>query len=62
VATWLSVEEVCAELGVGRSTFADWRVKGTAPRCKRMPNGRVIVRRDWLDEWFEQLPEAGVAA
>jgi predicted site-specific integrase-resolvase len=55
---WLTIDNVCDELGVARSTLSDWRVKGHAPRCKRLPNGRVIVRRDWLDEWLESLPEA----
>ena len=49
----LTLAEVCAELRIERSTFYDWRAKGRAPRCCKLPNGELrIVRRD-LDEWFE---------
>jgi predicted DNA-binding transcriptional regulator AlpA len=49
----LTLAEVCAELRIERSTFYDWRVKGRAPKCSKLPNGELrIVRRD-LDEWFE---------
>jgi len=45
--------EVCAELKITRSTFYDWRAKGRAPRCSKLPNGEVhVVRRD-LDAWYE---------
>jgi predicted DNA-binding transcriptional regulator AlpA len=49
----LTLAEVCAELRVERSTFYDWRAKGRAPKCSKLPNGELrILRRD-LDEWFE---------
>jgi predicted DNA-binding transcriptional regulator AlpA len=49
----LKLAEVCAELRIERSTFYDWRAKGRAPKCSKLPNGELrIVRRD-LDEWFE---------
>jgi excisionase family DNA binding protein len=49
----LTLTEVCAELKITRSTFYDWRAKGRAPRCRKLPNGEVrIVRRD-LDAWYE---------
>jgi excisionase family DNA binding protein len=49
----LTITEVCTELKITRSTFYDWRAKGRAPRCNKLPNGEVrIVRRD-LDAWFE---------
>ena len=44
---------MCKELRIERSTFYDWRAKGRAPKCSKLPNGELrIVRRD-LDEWFE---------
>lgn len=52
-STLLTVEQLCAELRISRSTFYDWRAKGRAPRCMKLPNGEIrIIRRD-LDEWFE---------
>jgi len=49
----LTLAEVCAELRIERSTFYDWRAKGRAPSCSKLPNGELrIVRRD-LDAWFE---------
>ena len=49
----LTLAEVCAELRIERSTFYDWRAKGRAPKCSKLPNGELrILRRD-LDEWFE---------
>jgi predicted DNA-binding transcriptional regulator AlpA len=49
----LTLAQVCAELRIERSTFYDWRAKGRAPKCSKLPNGELrIVRRD-LDEWFE---------
>lgn len=49
----LTLAQVCAELKIERSTFYEWRAKGRAPACSKLPNGELrIVRRD-LDAWFE---------
>jgi excisionase family DNA binding protein len=49
----LTLAEVCEELKITRSTFYDWRAKGRAPVCSKLPNGEVrIVRRD-LDAWYK---------
>ena len=29
----LTIAEVCADLGVSRRTFYEWRAKGKAPKC-----------------------------
>jgi excisionase family DNA binding protein len=54
----LSVAEVCAELGISRSTFYDWRAKGKAPHCFKLPNGDLRVRRSDFDKWLSSLEEA----
>ena len=54
----ITVEEVCAELGVARSTFYDWRAKGRAPRCLKLPNGELRIRRSDLERWLESCEEA----
>jgi len=54
----LTVADVCAELNVAKSTFYDWRAKGTAPRCIRLPNGDLRIRRSELDRWMDDREEA----
>lgn len=48
----LTVDELCAELRVSRSTFYDWRQKGRAPRCVKLPNGSLRIRRSDLENWL----------
>ena len=54
----LTVAEFCAELGIARSTFNDWRAKGTGPRCIKIPNGALRIRRTELDRWLNAREEA----
>ncbi|SFQ66822.1 DNA binding domain-containing protein, excisionase family [Amycolatopsis arida] len=54
IRNYLSIAEVCAELDIARSTFNDWRTKGRAPRCIKLPNGSIRIRRADLDAWVEQ--------
>jgi len=51
----LTVAEVCAELGIARSTFYDWRQARKAPRCIRLPNGDLRVRECDLEDWLDGL-------
>lgn len=53
----LTVAEVCAELKISRSTFYEWRAKGLAPKCTKIPNGGLRILRSDLDEWWNSLPE-----
>ncbi|HEY1324194.1 MAG TPA: helix-turn-helix domain-containing protein [Streptosporangiaceae bacterium] len=51
---WLTVDEVCAELRIGRRTFERWRTLGVAPRATRPTrNGPLKIKRSWLEEWAE---------
>ncbi|MFH9211454.1 helix-turn-helix domain-containing protein [Streptomyces anulatus] len=54
----LKLREVCEELHVSRSTFYDWRQKGRAPRCIKLPNGDLRVRRGDLDNWLDDHEDA----
>ena len=54
----LTLAEVCEELGVSRSTFYEWRAKGRAPRCIKLPNGEIRVRRGEFERWLEAREEA----
>lgn len=49
----LTLAEVCAELNVSRSTFYAWRATRQAPRCIKLPNGAIRVRRSDLDDWLQ---------
>jgi excisionase family DNA binding protein len=55
--TQLTIAQVCEELNVSRSTFYDWRAKGKAPRCLKLPNGEIRVRRNELDRWLANCEE-----
>lgn len=54
----VTIAELCAELKISRSTFYDWRAKGRAPRCLKLPNGDLRIRRADLDAWLDTRAEA----
>jgi excisionase family DNA binding protein len=54
----LTIADLCDELGVARSTFYDWRAAKKAPRCIKLPNGEIRIRRADLERWLEDLEEA----
>ena len=53
----LTIAQLCAELGIARSTFYDWRAKGAAPRCMKLPHGELRIRRTDLDAWLTTLED-----
>jgi predicted DNA-binding transcriptional regulator AlpA len=53
----LTIVEFCEEIGIGRSTFYDWRAKRRAPRCIKLPNGELRIRRSEYERWLEALEE-----
>jgi predicted DNA-binding transcriptional regulator AlpA len=54
----LTIEDVCADLEISRSTFYDWKAKGKGPRCMRLPNGSIRIRRNDYVSWLETLEVA----
>lgn len=54
----LTITAFCEELDVARSTFYDWRAKGSAPRCIKLPNGEIRIRRQDLERWLDTCEEA----
>ncbi|WP_420712097.1 helix-turn-helix transcriptional regulator [Streptomyces sp. NRRL F-5650] len=54
----LTVDDVCDELGISRSTFYDWRQKGRGPRCIRLPNGSLRIRRSDFENWLSDCEDA----
>ncbi|GAB1821063.1 helix-turn-helix transcriptional regulator [Herbidospora sp. RD11066] len=49
----LTLVDLCEELQISRSTFYDWRAKGRAPKCLKLPNGDLRIRRADLDRWLD---------
>jgi excisionase family DNA binding protein len=56
--TRLTIAEVCEDLGISRSTFYEWRTKGRAPRCIKLPNGDIRINRADYERWLRTLEEA----
>jgi excisionase family DNA binding protein len=54
----LTISEVCADLGISRRTFYEWRAKGRAPRCITLPNGSLRIRRSEYQRWLASREEA----
>jgi predicted DNA-binding transcriptional regulator AlpA len=54
----LTIPQICSELQIAPSTFYDWRAKGTGPRCIKLPNGQIRVRRTDLDAWLDAREDA----
>jgi excisionase family DNA binding protein len=54
----LTIAEICADLGISRRTFYEWRAKGTAPKCIPLPNGELRVRRAEYERWLEAREDA----
>ena len=53
----LTIAQLCNELGISRSTFYEWRAKGRAPRCIKLPNGEIRIRRTEFERWLDSLEE-----
>ena len=56
--TRLTIAEICVDLGISRSTFYEWRAKGRAPRCIKLPNGDIRISRAEYERWLITLEEA----
>jgi predicted DNA-binding transcriptional regulator AlpA len=54
----LTAYQVCTELSISRSTFHFWRQTGKAPRCIKLPNGEMRIRREDLDAWLAAREES----
>jgi predicted DNA-binding transcriptional regulator AlpA len=59
----LTVAEILAELGgpehpLSRRTWQEWRAKGTGPKCVKLPNGELRVRRAEYERWLTEREAA----
>lgn len=54
----LTVEDICTDLGIARRTFYEWRAKQRAPKCIRLPNGDLRIRRSEYQRWLDSREDA----
>ncbi|MFF8943102.1 helix-turn-helix transcriptional regulator [Streptomyces sp. NPDC014864] len=54
----LTLAEICQDLKISRSTFYDWRAKGRAPRCIKLPNGDIRIRRSDYEHWLDEREDS----
>ncbi len=54
----LTVDDICEDLGISRRTFYEWRAHGTGPKCIKLPNGQLRVRRADYERWLEKREAA----
>lgn len=55
----LTVDQILEDLGdVSRRTFYEWRAKGTGPKCVKLPNGELRVRRTEYERWLAEREAA----
>jgi len=59
-STRLTIADICADLGISRSTFYEWRTKGRGPRCIKLPNGDIRVNRAEYERWLTTLEEVAL--
>ena len=62
-ADLMTIAEVCAELRdddgkpLSRATFYRWRTIGKAPKCLKLPNGQIRIRRTSFDRFLASCDE-----
>lgn len=49
----LTLVEALAEIRMSRAAFYRLRARGKGPKCLKLPNGQIRIRRADLDAWFE---------
>ena len=60
----LTVREILEDLAdedgkpLARSTWEEWRTKGTGPKCIKLPNGQLRIRRAEYERWLNTREEA----
>jgi predicted DNA-binding transcriptional regulator AlpA len=56
---WLNIRQIAEDLGVSTSTAYKWSARGAPffPRCIRLRNGDIRVRKDWYESWLDSLEE-----
>ena len=58
----LTIVQVTEELKISRATFYRWRSIGRGPRCVKLPNGPIRIRRSQLDKFVLACEEPEAAS
>ncbi len=53
-----TVADFCAEWEISRRTFYEWRAKGRAPKCIKLPNGDLRISRAAYEAWLKNCEES----
>ncbi|MEW1842658.1 helix-turn-helix domain-containing protein [Nonomuraea angiospora] len=54
-STWLTIDDICDELGIHRRTWQHWRTRNLTPEMHRLPNGEYRIHRDAYQDWLTGL-------
>lgn len=54
---FVTIDEVCDDLGISRSTYYAWRASGKSPVGKKLPNGSIRIPISTYETWLESLEE-----
>lgn len=60
----LTVREILEDLAdesgkpLPRRTWDEWRAKGTGPKCIKLPNGELRIRRAEYERWLNSREAA----
>ncbi|MFF4415224.1 helix-turn-helix transcriptional regulator [Streptosporangium sp. NPDC001559] len=54
----ITVDYICKDLEISRSTFYDWRTKGRAPKCTKLPNGELRIYLTDYENWLADREDA----
>lgn len=54
----LKLPQVLEEIDMSRSAFYRMRALGRGPKCHKLPNGQIRVRRADLDAWWATCEES----
>ena len=54
----LTVDDICTDLDISRRTFYEWRAKGTAPKCIKLPNGELRIYHTEYRRWLDAREDA----
>lgn len=56
--SYMTLEQVLAELQIARSTLDGWRRKRLFPAFTRLPNGQLRLKRIDFDAWVNKQRKA----
>jgi predicted DNA-binding transcriptional regulator AlpA len=54
-STLLKLKEALEELHISQTTFNLWKTDGRRPRCNKLPNIQIRMRRIDFEEWIYNL-------